>query len=355
MSKARFAILPLALLISGAVNAATVNPFYAGVRAGGVHYSDFDSKNYANGTYDQELQNRNAIDRDDFAAGLFMGYNVTPWFAIEGGYTWLGEATLKGDKYHNLGKVEQQAIDLVGKFTYQATDKVDLYTKVGGAWQFTRAKVEGVGSDRDDSLIATAGLGAEYHFTDNLSARAEYQYYHNMETKPTGTDTKFNWDANYYGVSLVYGWGAPAPVVAPVVEEVVEATTVQVEPVTVSIPFAFDSYKITHADKERLAPIAKRLQDNPETELVVVGHTDSKGAEAYNQKLSEERAQKVATFLMNEYNLDSSRVRAEGRGELDPVASNKTEAGRTDNRRVDVTASGYEMVQEAGSTVTVEQ
>ncbi|WP_434139276.1 OmpA family protein [Photobacterium leiognathi] len=350
MSKARFAILPLALLISGAVNAATENPFYAGVRAGGVHYADFDSKNYAAGTYGNP-GSEYRIDRDDFAAGLFMGYNVTPWFAIEGGYTWLGEVTLKGDKYHDQGKVEQQAIDLVGKFTYQATDKVDLYTKVGGAWQFTRSKgLPGqTTTDRDDSLIATAGLGAEYHFTDNLSARAEYQYYHNMEAKPTGTDTKYNWDANYYGVSLVYGWGAPAPVVAPVVEEVVEATTVQVEPISVTMPFAFDSDKLTAEDEARLEPIAQRLVNFPNAELVVIGHTDSRGSEAYNQKLSEERAKTVALYLMKHFNIDASRVKGEGRGELYPVASNDTAEGRAQNRRVDVTTPGFEIESEAAA------
>ncbi|MBP2701927.1 OmpA family protein [Photobacterium lucens] len=345
MSKARFAILPLALLISGAVNAATENPFYAGVRAGGVHYADFDTKDYANGTYGN---GSDGIDRDDFAAGIFMGYNVTPWFAIEGGYTWLGEVTAKYDEHHDLGKIEQQAIDLVGKFTYQATDKVDLYTKVGGAWQFTRAKGFGA-TDRDDSLIATAGLGAEYHFTDNLSARAEYQYYHNMETKPTGTDTKINWDANYYGVSLVYGWGAPAPVVAPVVEEVVEATTVQVEPISVTMPFAFDSDKLTAEDEARLEPIAQRLVNFPNAELVVIGHTDSRGSEAYNQKLSEERAKTVALYLMKHFNIDASRVKGEGRGELDPVASNDTAEGRAQNRRVDVTSPGFEIESEAAA------
>ncbi|KPA51534.1 membrane protein [Photobacterium leiognathi subsp. mandapamensis] len=347
MSKARFAILPLALLISGAVNAATENPYYAGVRAGGAHYSDFDAKDFANGTYPNPASQFN-IDRDDFAAGLFMGYNVTPWFAIEGGYTWLGEVTLKGDKYHDQGKVEQQAIDLVGKFTYQATDKVDLYTKVGGAWQFTRTKGFGA-TDRDDSLIATAGLGAEYHFTDNLSARAEYQYYHNMEAKPTGTETKYNWDANYYGVSLVYGWGAPAPVVAPVVEEVVEATTVQVEPISVTMPFAFDSDKLTAEDEARLEPIAQRLVNFPNAELVVIGHTDSRGSEAYNQKLSEERAKTVALYLMKHFNIDASRVKGEGRGELDPVASNDTAEGRAQNRRVDVTSPGFEIESEAAA------
>ncbi|KJG17593.1 OmpA family protein [Photobacterium angustum] len=347
MSKARFAILPLALLISGAVNAATVNPFYAGVRAGGVHYADFDTKDYANGTYGSGAE---GVDRDDFAAGVFMGYNVTPWFAIEGGYTWLGEVTSKYDEHHDQGKIEQQAIDLVGKFTYQATDKVDLYTKVGGAWQFTRAKGFGA-TDRDDSLIATAGLGAEYHFTDNLSARAEYQYYHNMETKPTGTDTKLNWDANYYGVSLVYGWGAPAPVVAPVVEEVVEATTVQVEPISVTMPFAFDSDTLTAEDQARLEPIAQRLVNFPNAELVVIGHTDSRGSEAYNQKLSEERAKTVAVYLMKHFNIDASRVKGEGRGELDPVASNDTAEGRAQNRRVDVTTPGFEIQAEDAEAV----
>lgn len=351
MSKAQFAILPLALLISGAVTAATENPYYAGVRAGGVHYSDFDSKTAVEGgfTYGNPSSEFN-IDRDDFAAGLFMGYNVTPWFAIETGYTWLGEVTLKNDDHHDQGKIEQKAIDLVGKFTYQASNNVDLYTKAGAAYQFSRIKTAAGVSDRDDSLIATAGLGAEYHFSDNLSARAEYQYYHDLETKPTGSATKYMWDANYVGLSLVYGFGAPAPVVVPVVEEVVEVvepTIVTVDPITVSIPFAFDSYSITHADKERLDPIAKRLEANPQAELVVVGHTDSKGKEAYNQKLSVERAQKVANFLVAEYNLDANRVRAEGRGELDPVASNKTESGRTDNRRVEVTASGYQFEQEA--------
>ena len=346
MSKARFAILPLALLVSGAVNAATVNPFYAGVRAGGVHYADFDSKDYTNGTYGSGAE---GVDRDDFAAGLFMGYNVTPWFAIEGGYTWLGEAKMKSENH----KIEQQAIDLVGKFTYQATNKVDLYTKVGGAWQFSRFHDKNNGTkDRHDSLIATAGLGAEYHFTDNLSARAEYQYYHNMESKPTG-DFKINWDANYYGVSLVYGWGAPAPVVAPVVveEEVVEAATVQVEPISVTMPFAFDSDSLTAEDQARLEPIAQRLVNFPNSELVVIGHTDSRGSEAYNQKLSEKRAKTVAVYLMKHFNIDASRVKGEGRGELDPVASNDTAEGRAQNRRVDVTTPGFEIQAEDAEAV----
>ena len=338
MSKMNLVVLPLALLVSGAVNAATVNPFYVGARAGGVHYADFDAKI---GNDHWNPSHSTSIDKDDFAGGIFMGYNVTPWFAVETGYTWLGEVKLKEAN----AKIKQQAIDLVGKFTYQATDSLDLYTKVGGAWQFSHIKAEGL-SDRDDSLVATAGLGAEYHFTNNLSARAEYQYYHDMEVKPTGENTKLNWDAHYYGVSLVYGWGAPAAVV-PVVAEVVEATTVQLEPISVEMPFSFDSNELSAQDKQRLEPIAQRLVNFPEAQLVVIGHSDSTGAEAYNQKLSEERALTVATYLTKQFNIDPSRVSAEGRGELDPAATNDTTEGRAENRRADVTTPGFEIEQAA--------
>ncbi|MCD9518582.1 OmpA family protein [Photobacterium phosphoreum] len=338
MSKMNLVVLPLALLVSGAVNAATVNPFFVGARAGGVHYADFDAKI---GNDHWNPSHSTSIDKDDFAGGIFMGYNVTPWFAVETGYTWLGEVKLKEAN----AKIKQQAIDLVGKFTYQATDSLDLYTKVGGAWQFSHIKAEGL-SDRDDSLVATAGLGAEYHFTNNLSARAEYQYYHDMEVKPTGENTKLNWDAHYYGVSLVYGWGAPAAVV-PVVAEVVEATTVQLEPISVEMPFSFDSNELSAQDKQRLEPIAQRLVNFPEAQLVVIGHSDSTGAEAYNQKLSEERALTVATYLTKQFNIDPSRVSAEGRGELDPAATNDTTEGRAENRRADVTTPGFEIEQAA--------
>ena len=338
MSKMNLVVLPLALLVSGAVNAATVNPFYVGARAGGVHYADFDAKI---GNDHWNPSHSTSIDKDDFAGGIFMGYNVTPWFAVETGYTWLGEVKLKEAN----AKIKQQAIDLVGKFTYQATDSLDLYTKVGGAWQFSHIKAKGL-SDRDDSLVATAGLGAEYHFTNNLSARAEYQYYHDMEVKPTGENTKLNWDAHYYGVSLVYGWGAPAAVV-PVVAEVVEATTVQLEPISVEMPFSFDSNELSAQDKQRLEPIAQRLVNFPEAQLVVIGHSDSTGAEAYNQKLSEERALTVATYLTKQFNIDPSRVSAEGRGELDPAATNDTTEGRAENRRADVTTPGFEIEQAA--------
>lgn len=84
--------------------------------------------------------------------------------------------------------------------------------------------------------------------------------------------------------------------------------------------------------------IAQFMQKNPETKVIIEGHTDSRGAEAYNEQLSQRRAQAVQDALAIR-GIDRSRVEAVGRGEAYPVASNDTTAGRQQNRRVDIVFS----------------
>ena len=73
--------------------------------------------------------------------------------------------------------------------------------------------------------------------------------------------------------------------------------------------------------------------------MVAIGHTDSIGTEAYNQRLSERRANAVKAYLVSK-GIESDRVATEGKGELQPVASNKTKAGRAQNRRVEIEVVG---------------
>ncbi|MGF1786888.1 OmpA family protein [Photobacterium swingsii] len=329
MSKLTY-VLPLALLISGAAHAVSDNPWYAGARIGGTHYNNFEG--IIKGADDQ-------LDKDDFGGGVFVGYNFVPWFALEGGYTHLGKLKSKVD---GGGSFETQGIDLVGKFTWQAMDSFDLFAKAGGYGYKVKA-----GNEKENGFAPTAGVGAEYFFTDNLSTRLEYQYYFNLGDK----DKTGRIDAQFYGISLVYGWGAPAPVAVvepePVLAEpvVVEPVVVQVEPLTQLLPFAFDSNALSQADIDRLQPIAQRLVDYPETELFVIGHTDSRGADAYNQKLSEQRADVVAGYLASHFNIDANRIKTEGRGETQPIATNDNEEGRAQNRRVEVYTPGFEVQQ----------
>ncbi|MNH10119.1 Outer membrane porin F precursor [compost metagenome] len=103
------------------------------------------------------------------------------------------------------------------------------------------------------------------------------------------------------------------------------------------VHFEFDSAKLTAADKERLNTIATRLKNEAASaRLSVTGHTDSKGSDAYNQKLSERRAHSVTEYLIESGVPRSSFVSVQGAGETQPVADNATADGRAQNRRTEI-------------------
>lgn len=110
------------------------------------------------------------------------------------------------------------------------------------------------------------------------------------------------------------------------------------------ILFDFDSSDLRYVARQELAELAASLTEQPGTDLLVVGHTDSVGDEAYNQRLSERRAEAAAGYL-SQQGLDWGRIIVEGRGEGEPVASNETEAGRQENRRVEVAIYASEEYQ----------
>lgn len=111
----------------------------------------------------------------------------------------------------------------------------------------------------------------------------------------------------------------------------------QVVVVTMTSQTAFDTNSSDvkpafHSTLNKLADVVVRYG---KTTLTVVGHTDSTGATAYNQRLSEQRAMSVAQYLESR-RVDGMRLATAGRGEADPVASNDSEAGRQANRRVEI-------------------
>jgi len=85
-----------------------------------------------------------------------------------------------------------------------------------------------------------------------------------------------------------------------------------------------------------LESIAEIMNEYPNTVFHIEGHTDSSGRDAYNLELSKKRAASVRDYLVNEEDIESSRVTSEGYGETQPIATNKTDAGRQKNRRVEV-------------------
>lgn len=106
-----------------------------------------------------------------------------------------------------------------------------------------------------------------------------------------------------------------------------------------TVEFGFDSAQITGAGMQEMFELLRFLRAHPSSRAVIEGHSDDRGASAYNQRLSERRAQAVLEALVNS-GVDRTRLTARGYGESRPVASNDTEAGRAQNRRVTVVVSG---------------
>jgi len=102
------------------------------------------------------------------------------------------------------------------------------------------------------------------------------------------------------------------------------------------IVFDFDKATLKPESKAALDEIAEYLNANPDKSFYVVGHTDSKGTYAYNSKLSDDRARAVADALKQDYAIASERLEPHGVGPLSPVFSNGSDAGREQNRRVEL-------------------
>jgi len=136
----------------------------------------------------------------------------------------------------------------------------------------------------------------------------------------------------------------PAPAMAPAPEVKEEIIT------TNKIHFAFNKAIIRSESYRVIEEILAGIQGRPEVENVrIEGHTDSIGSDTYNQKLSEERANAVRTFLINK-GYPADKLTATGMGKTTPIADNETKAGRAQNRRVE-----FHLQIQPGSHLKVEK
>lgn len=104
--------------------------------------------------------------------------------------------------------------------------------------------------------------------------------------------------------------------------------------IKLNVEFDYDSAAARPGHRAEVERVFNFMTEYPQTKVTVEGHTDDRGAEAYNQKLSERRAKTIANILTEDFNISSDRVSAIGHGESKPIASNDTSEGRQTNRRV---------------------
>jgi outer membrane protein OmpA-like peptidoglycan-associated protein len=128
------------------------------------------------------------------------------------------------------------------------------------------------------------------------------------------------------------GGSCTATAQLPIVQKIVLTETAG------KVLFDFNKYNLKPEAIRQLAPVLQVIKDQPGVRIHIVGHTDRIGSDAYNLKLSQRRADSVATYLAQN-GVPRQNITTDGRGKSDPVASNATAEGRAQNRRVEITLS----------------
>ena len=297
-------------------------------------------------------------DEKDVGFKLFAGKHINRYLAVEGGYFDLGDfsyttRTVQGGTLTGDVRIRGINADLIGKLP--VSQRFMLFARAGMA--YVKADTDFSGSRVNEAAPAEHnegkwkphfGVGAEMSLSQKLSLRLEAE---RVRTRDFLSD---NGKADLYSLALVYKLGNPAPApvyVAPPAPAPVEAAPAPapVEPAPVptseKVSFAaealfdFDKAIVKPEGKAALDDLLNKLQGMNTEVMVTVGHTDSIGTDAYNQKLSLRRAEAVKAYIVSK-GVDQSRVYTEGKGETQPVADNSTSEGRAKNRRVTVEVVG---------------
>ena len=274
-------------------------------------------------------------DDDSFAAGMHLGYNFNEYVAAEYGVDYLGNFTANFNKAgKNTVDGDLWALTLAPKFNLPLTDSWNLFAKVGAAYMMA-------GDEKD--FVPTGSLGAEYQINYNWSLRAEYQRYQDMSD-----DIIDDMDSDFFAIGFNYKFGSE-PVVQ---EEVVETRPVtrivehEYPAQTATVQFGLESAELQ--DASAFNGTVELMNTYPQAQVEINGYSDTTGSEAYNQQLTEKRAQAVADHFQAE-GIAADRMTVKGMGEANPVASNETREGREQNRRVEVVvpAFQYQTTEEA--------
>jgi len=325
------------------------NTWYAGGKLGWSQYHDTGF--YGNGF----KGNNGPVRNDQLGAGAFGGYQVNPYLGFEMGYDWLGRMAYKGSV--DNGAFKAQGVQLTAKLGYPITDDLDIYTRLGGmVWRAdSKGNYASTGvsrSEHDTGVSPVFAGGLEWAVTRDIATRLEYQWINNIGDAGT-VGTRPDNGMLSLGVSYRFGQEDVAPVVAPAPAPAPEVTTKH---------FTLKSDVLFNFNKSTLKPEGQQALDQLYTQLsnmdpkdgsaVVLGYTDRIGSDAYNQQLSEKRAQSVVDYLVSK-GIPASKISARGMGESNPVTGNtcdnvKARAALIDclapDRRVEIEVKGYKDV-----------
>ena len=228
-----------------------------------------------------------------------------------------------------------------------------------GVGDLKREWNDGGNKDSARETLLNLGAGVKHDLGNNWQFRTDLRAFRSLDNDYT--DLAVNLGLTYVFGKAAAAPVAAAPVAAPVVADVdsdgdgvfdakdqcadtpkthkvdaVGCSLKLTETVAIKLNITFDSAKsvIKPAFESEVKKLADFMNQYADTVVTVEGHTDSQGADSYNQKLSQSRADAVKADLVANYGISADRVTAIGYGEAKPIADNATAAGREQNRRV---------------------
>lgn len=333
----------LAALGSTQVLAQNEGHFYGGIGAGRSQSKIDDDRINATLVGQGATVTSMTHDQRDASYKVFGGYQFNPYLGMEGGYFNLGEFGFKSiTSAGNLDgriKVDGMNLDLVG--TLPVNDQLSLVGRVG----MIRARARDTFTSTGGLTVANpnpestqqnykAGFGFAYKFSQSMTLRGELERYRiNDAVGNKG-------DINMASLSLVFPFGrtpAPAPkVVEVMVFQEVPVVVVVAPPVEAPVAdrlrVSFNADVLFGFDRASVSPEGKRALDKFATELsgtefdhvMIEGHTDRIGSNAYNENLSLQRAEAVKDYLVAREAIPAHKITTIGKGSSQPLTSPST-------------------------------
>ena len=325
--------LALAVAIAGFASVANAalpeNTWYVGGKLGWSKFFDTKSQNVANA--DKVTNNRVGF-------GGFVGYQATPYLAAELGYDWLGNLDYKDSTTSRIARLKVHGASFTGKASYPLSfisEDLDIYARAGAFIHTTKWDVKGDKGHSETSVSPTYALGLDYRINEDFATRLEYQWVNNigndgpnrpdnallslavtyrLDSIPTGKATSFEYRENRYVLNqdILFTYGK---------------STLKEE-----------GFK----ELDNLVNVLTKLNPS-ESAIVVIGHADRIGSAAFNQKLSEQRANSVMKYLVSK-GVSSDLISARGVGKTQPVTGDQCNALKgadlkaclTPDRRVEI-------------------
>lgn len=258
-------------------------------------------------------------------AGLGMGYaygdNSGNTIGGQVGYHFNNDLSAELSYYDTIDQNEVDVTSITGAYRLWG-EKTQILGLVG------LHNLNMDGETADNGIAASIGVAVSHYITDQVELRAGVQSLI-VQEHDKDLDALATLAINYHFGTHEQPVEEPAPVKEPAVVKK-----------TLHVNFNTDSSRVHNPDDQRkISEVSDIMKKNPGSTADLVGHTDSTASEAYNQRLSERRAATVKNEMVKQ-GVDAAAISTSGRGELAPVADNKSRAGRAENRRVEATING---------------